>query len=342
MFPSPSLLAAATSNARCSGVRRRREFSSRTFPATKEIYIDNAAAREGRPTNTGCAFAKAATPDHIVAAIASRFAYGHNRSAVAGRISDNGSFTFSPRQLHSAVSATAFDALTIVVHLDSDTALATAERSLVRVLRSHNSESETEASVSIRISKLEAARRQLRTAIRMLFDEADPVAIHTLVGAASVLAADLAKHHHPDQHLEKLAQKANNLTSQQYFEVARETQNFLKHADQDIDEVHEFDPIDTDALAVGAIRNLANFGILSLEESALELWYIACNDPEGKGYAGEWFAEAAHFFGDLRNSDRPARLAKGREVLNALRRVRESEFALGDGGRNGMLRGTSR
>jgi len=170
----------------------------------------------------------------------------------------------------------------------------------------------------IRVSKLEAARRQLRSAIRMLFDGADPVAVHTLVGAASVLAADLVAHHHPDEQWETLAKNANNLTSTQYFEVARATQNFLKHAYKDVDAIHEFNPIDTDALAVGAIRNLANFGKLGLEESALELWYIACNDPQGDGYAGEWFAKAVHFFGDLRNSNRTARLAKGREVLNAL------------------------
>ncbi|WP_321875568.1 hypothetical protein [Burkholderia cenocepacia] len=170
----------------------------------------------------------------------------------------------------------------------------------------------------IRISKLEAARRQLRAAIRMLFDGADPVAVHTLVGAASILAADLAAHHHPGEQWETLAKNANNLTSTQYFEIARATQNFLKHANKDVDAIHEFNPIDTDALAVGAIRNLANFGRLGLEESALELWYVACNDPEGRGYAGEWFAKAADFFGDLRNSDRLTRLAKGREVLNAL------------------------
>ncbi|VWC39239.1 hypothetical protein BLA6993_06929 [Burkholderia lata] len=172
---------------------------------------------------------------------------------------------------------------------------------------------------TIRISKLDAARRHLRAAIVLLFNGADPVVVHTLVGVASVLAADLAKHHHPDAQWESWAQDANRISAQEYFAIARSTQNFLKHADRDVDAVHEFDPIETDALAYGASRNLANFGKLGIEESALELWYIACNDPSDRGYEDELFAHAVEFFGDLRGQTRPVQLAKGRDVLLAMR-----------------------
>jgi hypothetical protein len=152
----------------------------------------------------------------------------------------------------------------------------------------------------------------------MMFDGGDPIAVHTLVGVASVLAADLARHHHPDAQWERWAQDANGLSGKQYNDVARATQNFLKHADRDIDDFHEFDPSDTDALAFGATRNLVNFGKLGFEESALELWYIACYDPSRIGYGDKLFAHAAHFFGDLRNCDRSVRLAKGQAVLATL------------------------
>lgn len=173
---------------------------------------------------------------------------------------------------------------------------------------------------TIIVSKLDAARRHLRAAIVMLFNGADPVVVHTLVGVASVLAADLAKHHHPDAQWESWAQDANRISAQEYFAIARSTQNFLKHADRDVDAVHEFDPVETDALAFGATRNLANFGQLGIEESTLELWYIACNDPSGRGRKDELFAQAAHFFGDLRRQNRDVQLAKGREVLAAMQR----------------------
>lgn len=49
------------------------------------------------------------------------------------------------------------------------------------------------------ITKLDAARRQLRAAVRLLFDGGDPVAVHTLVGAASVIISDLVEQQHPDR-----------------------------------------------------------------------------------------------------------------------------------------------
>lgn len=174
---------------------------------------------------------------------------------------------------------------------------------------------------TITISKLDAARRHLRAAIVMLFEGADPIVVHTLVGVASVLAADLAKHHYPDDQWEPLAQAENGITAQEYFAAARVTQNFLKHADRDVDAIHEFDPMDTDALAFGAVRNLSHFGEMGLEESVLEFWYIACNAPAELGFDNEWFASAAQFFGDLRGQSRDAQLAKGREVLTAARQT---------------------
>jgi len=43
-------------------------------------------------------------------------------------------------------------------------------------------------------SKLDAATRQLHMAIRLYFQDADPLAIHTLAGAAHGILADLARH----------------------------------------------------------------------------------------------------------------------------------------------------
>jgi len=40
----------------------------------------------------------------------------------------------------------------------------------------------------LKISKLDAAKRQLETAIRLYFNEADPVSVHTLAGAAHTIS----------------------------------------------------------------------------------------------------------------------------------------------------------
>ena len=48
-------------------------------------------------------------------------------------------------------------------------------------------------SQELHISKLDAARRQLDTAVRLYFSEADPVSIHTLAAASYQLIVDVNK-----------------------------------------------------------------------------------------------------------------------------------------------------
>ncbi len=47
----------------------------------------------------------------------------------------------------------------------------------------------------IRVSKIEAPRRQIDTAIRLLLEQPDPVSIHTLEMAAFGILSDLARKH---------------------------------------------------------------------------------------------------------------------------------------------------
>jgi hypothetical protein len=84
----------------------------------------------------------------------------------------------------------------------------------------------------IEISKLEAAERQLATAIRLFFRKEDPFSIHTLIGAATSLLNDLAK----------IAKIKNPFTDdkyirpekkKEYFHLLRKGRNFLKHAKKD-------------------------------------------------------------------------------------------------------------
>jgi hypothetical protein len=167
----------------------------------------------------------------------------------------------------------------------------------------------------IQLTKLEAARRQLRVAIQMLFDNGDPVAVHTLVGAASVIISDLVEHEHPDSSWDKLAQEANKITATKYFQIMREQQNFLKHARNDPSAVFDFDPVETESVAFWSVMNLGNFGPLSMEESVLQLWYIACHHPTTLDLNVEPGSRALEIFGDLQNSTRTACLAVGKRVL---------------------------
>jgi len=95
---------------------------------------------------------------------------------------------------------------------------------------------------TIRLNKIDAARRQLKVAIRLLFDDEDPVAVHTLVGAASVIITDLVEKHHPNESWDKFAQEANKITAREYYQVMRKPQNFLKHARDEHAATFYFDP----------------------------------------------------------------------------------------------------
>jgi hypothetical protein len=166
----------------------------------------------------------------------------------------------------------------------------------------------------IKISKFEAARRQLRMAIRLLFEGADPVPIHTLIGASSIVLSDLIEKKVPDRSWDHFARQANNISASEYFRVMREAQNFLKHAKDDPDAMFDFDPTDTESLAFCAVMNSGELGPLSMEESVLQLWYIACHDPQLEDSQSP-YKEALELFGDLRGAPRQQRLEAGRKVL---------------------------
>jgi len=164
------------------------------------------------------------------------------------------------------------------------------------------------------LSKLDAARRQLTVAIRLLFDGDDPVAVHTLVGAASTIISDLVDQQHPDKSWDKFAQDANDISKSEYFNVMRKPQNFLKHARTDASDTFQFDPVETESVAFWAVMNSGNFGTLSVEESVFQLWYLACHAPTLEHQIKPYQA-AVELFGDLRGLPRAARLAAGRRVL---------------------------
>lgn len=164
------------------------------------------------------------------------------------------------------------------------------------------------------VTKLEAARRQLDTAIRLLFADEDPISVHTLVGAASVLFSDLIEHQAPHHSWDREAQAATGLSKSEYFQVMRRAQNFFKHARDDHEAQLKFDPTDTEALAFWAVMNAAELAPMSPEAEVFQLWYIASNYPEVDPNDSP-LREAIELFSDLRGIERAIRLAAGRKLL---------------------------
>lgn len=101
----------------------------------------------------------------------------------------------------------------------------------------------------MKISKLDAAKRQLETAVRLYFSESDPVAIHALTAAGHKLLSDLNK------------SRTRTLSAQQpilpnwvnkFERRSRNAANFIKHADHDPEAVYLFDPTQTEFVLLDA------------------------------------------------------------------------------------------
>jgi hypothetical protein len=84
------------------------------------------------------------------------------------------------------------------------------------------------------ISKVEAADRQLRVAIRLFFERKDLLAVHTLAAAAQGILTDLAR----PKDIKIIFDRLDPDLRRAY----RLAQNFLKHADKDPEQQFAFFP----------------------------------------------------------------------------------------------------
>ena len=106
----------------------------------------------------------------------------------------------------------------------------------------------------LKISKLDAAKRQLETVISMYFNSGDPVSIHTLAaagynvirdinsnrGGTSMIVKDYISEHVKPEYKKLLTEKMN------------EAENFFKHADGYHDAYLDFNPDLTEFLVLDA------------------------------------------------------------------------------------------
>jgi hypothetical protein len=91
------------------------------------------------------------------------------------------------------------------------------------------------------ITKLDAATRQLHTAIELWFREGDPVSIHSLISAAMGILAPIAE----DRKTWKGTYDTTYIRpglEEEYLALMKVHQNFFKHGSKDPDESIKFNP----------------------------------------------------------------------------------------------------
>jgi hypothetical protein len=134
---------------------------------------------------------------------------------------------------------------------------------------------------TIRIGKLEAARRQLRTAIKLWFTDGDPVVVHTLAFAAYEILHHLSEKRDPTRR-DLLFDTATikDEYRKEWNQFIRKEANFFKHADRDGDSVIDFNPRITEYFILFAIAGRQICGESGTDEESVFCWWIRINRPD--------------------------------------------------------------
>ena len=129
----------------------------------------------------------------------------------------------------------------------------------------------------IKISKLDAARRQLLTAIRLYFNHGDIVSMHTLAAAAFKITQNICDSSSdlPDS----LTAWVDELIKPEYKKIFwskhHSTANFFKHAERDPDAVHDFYPDEMENILFFAVYQYRSLtGEWSPEIRLFSTWYM--------------------------------------------------------------------
>ncbi len=127
----------------------------------------------------------------------------------------------------------------------------------------------------MKISKIDAARRQLDVALSLFFNDADPISIHTLTAAAHQILMDISGSKGVKSLVKGLALDIiRQDKASLYLSAVNEAENFFKHADRDQSALLEFNPAQTEYLLLDAV----------------EMYIMLTNDiPEDMSIYQAWF-----------------------------------------------------
>ena len=130
----------------------------------------------------------------------------------------------------------------------------------------------------IRVKKVEAASRQIDTAIRMTFAAEDPVAIQAVNGGIHRIIQDYYRSRGDIEAYLRLADwiaPGNEARFWRYFNAAAE---FLKPGDWDPEAVFDLEEDTNDFMIVFAARWYHRLGLaVTREMRVFATWYVACN-----------------------------------------------------------------
>ena len=109
-------------------------------------------------------------------------------------------------------------------------------------------------SPSVKITKLNAAKRQLESAILLYFNDGDPVSIHTLSAAAYNIVRDINSSRTGEMMAKDLWKFLSTDLAKEFKQHINKAEKFFKHADKDPKGLYTLNPGWTEALLAEASR----------------------------------------------------------------------------------------
>ncbi len=129
------------------------------------------------------------------------------------------------------------------------------------------------------ITKIDAARRRLATAITLFFDAGASVSIHTLTSAAQEILRDLGRPRGIGSML-KDSRYIRADKQKEVHEFLRAAQNFFKHADKDPEAVHDFRPAVNPFYILDSIELYTQLVGAHFPEAEVFLLWFAIKHPD--------------------------------------------------------------
>lgn len=161
------------------------------------------------------------------------------------------------------------------------------------------------------MTKLQVARREIDTAVKLLFDGGDPIAVMVLAAAARGIVSSLCEIAGKRGLVDLLQEDFPNFARNSLFSQANRRANWFKHAgEKDAEQtLEDFAPEEADVILFWAIHDL---GVLaeanSIEAGVFTGWFLATQAPGTMPIADNAFP-------GILDLCREQRLAFGKQLL---------------------------
>ena len=171
----------------------------------------------------------------------------------------------------------------------------------------------------MKLSKIDVAEAQIRTAVRMFFEGQHPVPIFTLANAAREIVASIGEQTDVRTVQSDLAEQ-RGVPVKKLVQPLSRISNFFKHADRDADAYLEFDEDDLEVVLQLACHDFGRVtGGMPIEAQIYEVWVTAIAFPsisKAPLRKQELLRRAIQYFPGIRSADRAGRKRIGLKVLN--------------------------